>query len=324
MMRKELIEVILGLSVQFSGLGMAAELKHLWDFEGEQWWLDKAGAAHGNEPSESTTMEVEPGVSEKGGSLKVVTEITDGDDQFVLAADELFQPGEEAFSFFYWFRMPDDMTADPRGIFDFSGNGGDGVQSLYIGSSGELAFRIDFPGNDFALVKVPIDLEDGEWHSVAATYDPIGGLEVHIDGFGVDGSVDAVSGSVTMDTDSYLGSFNFNGNPRNNGIGGNIDDFAIYAGVLSEVEIKALAEVPEPPPAEELRIETVTITDEGVEITWNGKNGEVFGVWRSLDLMIWQEVDDSVLVGPGGGRYLYQPNDEILDRIFLQIRRTAD
>ena len=317
-MSNKMIGLILVFAVRFFEVGVAAELKNFWDFEGEQWWLDKEGEAHGEEPSDTTTLEREPGVGEQGKSLSVGSEISGGNDHLLVASDELFQPGNEAFSFFFWIRMPDDMTTDARGIFDFSGNGGDGVQSLYIGSAGELAFRIDFPGADNALVRVPVELEDGEWHSVAATYDPQGRLEVHIDGFGVDGFADAVDGPVLMAPDSYLGSFNFTGTARNTGIGGNIDDFAIYSGVLSEEEITALAT---PPAREELLIETVTLEDDGLTITWNGQDGDVFGVWQSLDLVSWQEVDDGVLSGPEGGTYTLEFEGEMPDRVFLQVRR---
>jgi hypothetical protein len=315
---RNLISVIGLVAAHFPGLGMAAELKHFWDFEGEQWWLDKKGTAHGDKPSDTATLEREEGHGGKGESLKVVTKINGGDDQLNLAADQIFQPGEESFSFFFWVRLPDDMTTDPRGIFDFSGNGRDGVQSLYIGTTEELAFRIDFPGSDFSLVKIPVELEDGEWHSVAATYDPTDGLKVHIDGFGVDGSAPAVDASVSMAADCYIGSFNFTGNPRNNGIGGNVDDFAIYSGVLTEEEITALSKPPEKP---ELQIETVTVAEDGMTITWNGQDGEIYQVWRSSDLETWIEMDDGVIAGSEGGSYLVEPEELILGRMFLQVRQ---
>ena len=318
MKNRNLISVIGLVAAHFPGLGMAAELKHFWDFEGEQWWLDKKGTAHGDKPSDTATLEREEGHGGMGESLKVVTKINGGDDQLNLAADQIFQPGEESFSFFFWVRLPDDMTTDPRGIFDFSGNGRDGVQSLYIGTTEELALRIDFPGSDFSLVKIPVELEDGEWHSVAATYDPTDGLKVHIDGFGVDGSAPAVDASVSMAADCYIGSFNFTGNPRNNGIGGNVDDFAIYSGVLTEEEITALSKPPEKP---ELQIETVTVAEDGMTITWNGQDGEIYQVWRSSDLETWIEMDDGVIAGPEGGSYLVEPEELILGRMFLQVRQ---
>lgn len=318
MIRCRLLGVLLVSAVPLFEVGIAAELRHFWDFEGEQWWLDKEGEAHGVEPSDRTTLRIEPGVGGVGQSVGVATAIRGGDDHLVVAADELFQPGDEAFSFFFWVRMPDDMTTDPRGIFDFSGNGGDGVQSLYIGGSGELAFRIDFPGAGNALAKVPIDLEDGEWHSVAATFDPQGRLELHIDGFGVDGFADAVNGPVSMASDAYLGSFNFTGTAKNNGIGGNIDNFAIYSGILSEAEITALSTPLERP---DLRIETITLADDGLTITWNGLEGEAFEVWSSQDLDNWVEIDDSVLVGPEGAIYTVNFGEVNPSRIFLQVRR---
>ena len=308
-------------AAQFSGVGMSADLVHFWDFEGEQWWLDKAGDAHGDEPAETTTLKIEGGVGERGASMKVNSEIGGGDDQLFIAADELFQPGEEAFSMFFWIRMPDDLTTDPRGIFDFSENGGDGVQSLYIGTAGDLAFRIDFPGLDFALVRVPIELEDGEWHSVAATYDPQGQLEVHIDGFGVDGSVDALPGAVSMAGEGYLGSFNFTGTTGSKGLGGSIDDFAIFSGVLTEEEIMALSTPPDPPAKPDLEIETITVGEDGVTITWEAQENEFFSVWQSSDLVTWGEVDDSVVAGAEGGSYTLEFGGAKPERIFLQIRR---
>ncbi|MDB2673921.1 LamG domain-containing protein [Akkermansiaceae bacterium] len=320
-MRKEVFGLILLFAAHFSAVATSAELVHLWDFEGEQWWLDKAGEANGDEPSETSTLVVEAGVGEQGGSLSVNSSISGGNDHLFIDTDELYQPGDEAFSMFFWIRMPDDLTTDPRGIFDFSGNGGDGVQSLYIGTAGDLAFRIDFPGPDFALVRVPIALEDGEWHSVAATYDPQGQLEVHIDGFGVDGFADAVTSPVSMASEGYLGSFNFTGTTSTKGLGGNIDDFAIYSGVLTEEEITALSTPPDPPAKPDLEIETVTIAGDSVTITWEAEEDELFSVWQSSDLVTWGEVDDNVLAGAEGGSYTLEFGGAKPDRIFLQVRR---
>ncbi|MDA7868781.1 LamG domain-containing protein [Akkermansiaceae bacterium] len=309
------------VSTLSTGLGGAAELKHLWDFEGEEWWVDKVGEADGEEPADTSTLTVEPGVGERGASLKIQAEISGGNDHLLLASNDLYEPGTEAFSMFFWVRMPDDMTTAARGIFDFSGNGGDGVQSLYIGAAGDLAFRIDFPGAGVALVRVPIDLEDGEWHSVAATYDPQGRLEVHIDGFGVDGFADAVAGPVTFASECYLGSFNFTGTSDLKGVGGNIDDFAIYSGVLSEEEITLLSTPPDPPAKPDLVINSISVSDDSVTITWDAEEGTFFGVWRSADLVTWEEVDDNVAAGAEGGSYNLQFQDAKPDRLFLEVRR---
>lgn len=64
------------------------------------------------------------------------------------------------FSFSYWVKLPVDNNTDPRGVFDFSGDGGDGPQSLFIqagANPNRLAFRVDGAGsaNALALVDVP-------------------------------------------------------------------------------------------------------------------------------------------------------------------------
>lgn len=310
--------------VSFSSPATGAELKHFWDFEGEEWWLDKVGEAHGAEPTDQSTIEVEPGVSEAGNAAKFQAEIGGGDDYLLISGADLYQPGTEAFSFFFWIRMPDDGENLARGIFDFSGNGFDGVQSLYIGSAGELAFRIDLPGSGFVLAKAALELEDGEWHSVAATYDPATGLELHIDGYGVDASADAVSGSVTMNSQPYIGSFNFTGVSDFKGIAGNIDDFAIYSGVLSEAEITALSTPPPTPEEGELVVNVESVTEASATITWNGADGNEYAVFESTDLVNWFELDDSIFAGPEGGRYEHVFPDGKPDRLFYRVRRQSN
>jgi hypothetical protein len=84
--------------------------------------------------------------------------------------------------------------------------------------------------------------EGPDWHFVAATFDPAVGLEVHLDGYGVDAPAvsPATPDPVSMDVVSYIGSFNFTGVSDDKGLNGDIDDFAIYQGVLSEAEITGL------------------------------------------------------------------------------------
>lgn len=71
----------------------------------------------------------------------------------------------------------------------------------------------------------------------------------------------------------------------------------------------------------ELQIETVTITEDSMTITWNGQDGEVYQVWRSSDLETWVELDDSIIAGPEGGIYLVEGEELIPGRMFLQVRR---
>lgn len=301
----------------------AADLVHLWDFEGDNWGADKVGTANGELTAETKLAQV-AGRNGVGKGLSVPSLVGGGDERLVIDSARLVAPGAEPFSFSYWVRMPDDATSSPRGIFDFSGNGRDGVQSLYIGTSGELAFRVDVPGAASSLVTVPLPLEDDQWHSVIATYDPGNGLELHIDGFGVDGRAAPAGGTVSFDSDSYIGSFNFNpaSAEEAKGLGGVIDDLAIYSGVLSEAEIVAISALPQPPLP---RITSLTYdpTDSTVMITWSALEGESFGLWSSPDLTgdSWSELDDSLTTGPEGGSYSLVLPDPQPARLFFQLRR---
>ena len=71
----------------------------------------------------------------------------------------------------------------------------------------------------------------------------------------------------------------------------------------------------------ELQIETVTVAEDGMTITWNGQDGEIYQVWRSSDLETWVELDDSIIAGPEGGSYLVEGEGLIAGRIFLQVRQ---
>ena len=71
----------------------------------------------------------------------------------------------------------------------------------------------------------------------------------------------------------------------------------------------------------ELQIETVTVTEDGMTITWNGQDGEVYQVWRSSDLETWVELDDSITAGPEGGSFLVEGEGLIPGRMFLQVRQ---
>ncbi len=87
----------------------ATDLKHLWDFEGEQWRLDKVGMAHGTGTPE-TTLGISAGAGGVGRALAVGGEISGADDHLVVDAAELYQPGISPFSVAFWIRMPGDGT----------------------------------------------------------------------------------------------------------------------------------------------------------------------------------------------------------------------
>jgi hypothetical protein len=300
----------------------AAELVHLWDFEGSKIWNDKAGMAHGLVPM-TTTLNTSTGHN-GGRAATIGSAITGTNDYVPLDGTRLFQPAATPFTIIFWFRMPADGTTDPRGIFDFSGNGQDGPQSLYIGTSGELAVRVDVPGSGFSLAKIAAPLDDGQWHFVAATYDPAAGLNVHLDGFGVDASAAATAGNVPMNPFSYLGAFNVTGNPEAKGLGGDLDDFAIFAGLLTEEEIAGLY-------AGTIRIqdflpgigEILSVERDGdgrVTIVWPSIDGAVYAVSESENLLNWIELTDSVVGTGETARFSVTPVPAPPE-YFLQVRR---
>ena len=220
----------------------AANVEHLWDFEGASAFDDRVGLANGAvSPSTSVTLDV----GHNGGTAMRTQAAITADDLVDIDDTQFLDLGTEAFAMTYWFNMTDDGFDDPRGFFDFSGNGGDGPQSLYIdrgGNADNLAFRVD-GSTGFALAFVPGNHEDSNWHFVAANYDPSGLLEVHFDGLGVDASASTAGvGSVVVDMDLFLGTFNFNPDAPGEfkGLDGRLDDVAVYRGLLSDDQIAGL------------------------------------------------------------------------------------
>lgn len=231
----------------------AAIVQNYWDFEGG--YNDKIGSANGTAGAEVTTTTghggsgtgaVFPGALSGGGAFDSTG--------YVDINPVTPSSGTTGFSMSYWFKIADDGGTNARGIFDFSGDGGDGPQSLYIGSNNSIAFRVDgTTGGGAALYNNGgAGFEDNLWHFVVATYDPVNGIELHVDGFGVDASNTSTYGTVNWSADQYLGAFNVN-TQVNRGLDGSLDDVAIYSGILSEAEITGLAngsltpdQIPEP------------------------------------------------------------------------------
>ena len=291
----------------------AVDLVHYWDFEAG--YDDVAGTADGTAGSLVTSATGHDG----GTAANFVGEVASGftADAYVdIDSSQFVSPGTGAFSMSYWFKIADDGTTNARGIFDFSGNGGDGPQSLYIGNTGNLAFRVDgTSGGQAALVPVS---EDDQWHFVAATYDPSVGIQVHLDGYGVDASTTTTNfGNVVFDTDSYIGAFNVNDTIAARGLDGGLDDLAYYSGVLSQSEIEDLysgAAVPSdfiPPPPVPLSLEVNILTGE-VKMKYEGVEPIEFDYYQitsdgqqSLDLTAWTSLSDQDLAdfpaGDGSG-----------------------
>lgn len=219
-----------------------ASLVHYYSFESD--FNDAVGSANGTAGAEVGTA---TGNGFDGGNAASFPGTLSGGGAFGPAGYVSLSPNvptlSGAFSFSFWARLNIDASTNPRGVFDFSGDGGDGPQSLYIQNgpnANKLAFRVDGlgTGNAVAFSDVP---EDGSWFSVIANFDPSGNLDVYIDGT-LDGSV-PVTGftSASWSADQYLGAFNVNSTAPARGLDGELDDFAIYDGLLTSAEIVGLS-----------------------------------------------------------------------------------
>ncbi|MEM7315796.1 MAG: hypothetical protein AAF497_21880, partial [Planctomycetota bacterium] len=133
---------------------IAAEVQHFWDFEGAEPYGDRVGLADGSVTDPTTVVQ---DVGHDGGSALRTIDLVDTDDFVEIDDSQFEQPMTGDFSMSYWFNIEDDFFTDPRGIFDFSGDGSDGVQSLFIdagGNADNLAFRVDGTSG-FALALTP-------------------------------------------------------------------------------------------------------------------------------------------------------------------------
>ena len=121
-----------------------------------------------------------------------------------------------SFSISLWINATD-TTGQPQGIFDLSGDGGDGPQMLFGNQAmPNLIARLDGVGSSNSVQNAMSGFDNGAWHFAALTYD---GTTFS---FFVDNSMigsGAVTGPVTFDADQYLGAFNLNGNNANKGVG---------------------------------------------------------------------------------------------------------
>ena len=153
--------------------------------------------------------------------------------------------------------------------------------------------------------------------------------------------VDGVSSGTTVDTTEVA-------RTQNNWSGGNAAGFGIFGGNFAagngdNTNLAAIANLGDtatinldtglrfwagtdtalskPTEKAELQIETVTVAEDGMTITWNGQDGEIYQVWRSSDLETWVELDDSITAGPEGGSYLVEGEGFIAGRMFLQVRQ---
>jgi|GEM_PF-5615130 len=237
-----------------AGHSQTADIKHFWDFE--TGYDDGVGSANGIAGAEVSTA-----TGHDGGTACFTPSALPGDVVFdepgyvdIDPAITSIGDGTTPFAFSYWVRLDFDDTTNPRGIFDFSGDGGDGPQSLFIQADNAnkdmMAFRVDGAGFAVAFADVSAfegtaESPEGTWFFVVANFDPSGALAIHINGEAVPVATASAGGvgTVNWDPDQYLGAFNVNpAKPTsiNRGLLGAIDDMAVYSGLLTTDQIAGL------------------------------------------------------------------------------------
>ncbi len=115
--------------------------------------------------------------------------------------------------------------------------GGASHRSLNIGLDGVPFLSLDSSGN--RALEMPAGLEMGHWYMVAATFDAVSGtLALYVDGDMVQSNLDASflthtteNGNISDEDSFVVGS---------GGFVGYVDDFFVYAGVLSLGELNAI------------------------------------------------------------------------------------
>ena len=306
----------LALAVLSLGSALAAEpavTRNFWDFESESSrFLDRVGGVNGTVTA-ATTVLIGDGHHTGGAAMNAVATIASSNDYVAVngTSSGFHQPGMGAFSVSLWFRMPVATGAD-RGIFDFSGDTvTDGPQML-LTAANSLNFRVDGSGSYNLVAALPgSTVEDGQWHFVAAVYDPAlttGTLKVYLDGSTVTSSASrgaTAATAIVSPEKCWLGTFNVGTTAQVKGLNGDLDDLAYYSGALTEQQIGQLhAGTLQPgdlaPPA------GITLTSYGrADVTgestlkWLSVDGTEYTVWGSTDLSEWTEVTVSPVEGTG-------------------------
>ena len=306
----------------------SAELIHYYDFEGD--FDDRVGEAHGTAGAEVTTS-----VGFDGGTAATFVSGIEGggafDETGYVALDSSISSVTGEFSLSYWVKLSVDATTTPRGIFDFSGDGGDGPQSLFIqtgANENKLAFRVDGNGTSNALVFVDVP-EDDSWFFITATFAPGVELKVYVDGvLAQTGDATGVT-EVPWDFQPYLGSFNVNTQP-NRGLFGSLDDFAIYSGILTEAEVANLFDSTLSPldfdPASAvptMKIRAFDLDGDDAALTFSTAANREYRIYGGTDLTApesWLEITTEALQGTGEDLTHLFTLEEKPPKYFFQIR----
>ena len=290
-----------------------AVARHFWDFEDDiAPYADRIGVVHGTVTGATTVLTSE-GHSTGGSAMKTGATTAGANDFVAINGTDpgFFKPATGAFSMSLWFRMPT-ATTNNRGIFDFSGNSVDGPQML-LTAANSLNFRVDGSGTYNLVAMIPgSTVEDGNWHFVAAVYDPelsTDTLKVYLDGATVTSSASrgaTAATTVVSPAACWLGTFNYGGVTQPNGTDGDLDDVAYYSGALTEQQIGQLlagtlqpGQLAAPPAAIPLTSYQRDVPTGTSTLKWISVADTEYTVWGSSNLSDWTEVTVSPVTGTG-------------------------
>ncbi|HEY7280681.1 MAG TPA: LamG domain-containing protein, partial [Actinomycetota bacterium] len=151
----------------------------------------------------------------------------------------------QTFSIEAWFKTSSGYNRGGK-IVGFgssqTGTSGSYDRHIYMTNSGSLIFGVY--ENFTATIQSPSSYNDGNWHQVVATIDPVNGMAMYVDGnlvasHAVDGSgnygwAQAYTGYWRVGTDNLSG---WPSQPTNSSFSGSVDDVAIYGSALSAGQV---------------------------------------------------------------------------------------
>ncbi|MFB4351496.1 PKD domain-containing protein, partial [Microbacterium sp. CR_7] len=151
-----------------------------------------------------------------------------------FATTESAVEGPQTFAIEAWFKT---TTTQGGKIVGF-GNSPTGTSSsydrhIYMDNSGRVNFGV-YP-NAERVVTSSASYNDGAWHQVVASLDPVKGMELYVDGIKVAQRADTTSAQ------SYNGYWRIGGDSTWSGsqfFNGDIDEVAIYGGALSRTQVQ--------------------------------------------------------------------------------------
>jgi hypothetical protein len=182
----------------------------------------------------------------------------DTDEDYVsIPANSVYDFGASTdFSVALWIKTTATVTQNPIGQGDAANSSGGEHWELIVNDAGYLAAFID-DGTNTKYVGGPTfdsndgpQVNDGQWHHIAVTFDRDGNAIRYIDGSAVNETVD-ISNVGDISNDEILaigqrGNVGALGKTFDSPFDGRIDEVRLYDQVLTAEEVSGLAIIPEP------------------------------------------------------------------------------